>query len=164
MIHESMHAGNFGDVGDEGVYIDRVAEFPLSPVSEKLKNAAHFEVAPRRLIDKDSASDPDDPYAYGGCKGCDPANPAQTFTPAGSAGPGGAATPPPTPRQQAFEEGVQDVQGGVDTGAQPPRRVRRRLQGAGRLGHARPLHALRRRARRDPLLPTCCRSGPRSTT
>ena len=102
MIHESMHAGNFNDVGDDGVYIDRTAEFPLSPVAEKLKNAAHFEVAPRRLLDKDNASDPDDPFAYGGCKNCDPANPAQTFTPAGSAGPGG--TPPPTPREQALKK------------------------------------------------------------
>lgn len=104
MIHESMHAGNFGDVGDDGVYIDRTAEFPKSPVAEKLKNAAHFEVAPRRLLDKDNAADPDDPFAYGGCKNCDPAKPAQTFTPAGSAGPGGAATPPPTPREQALKK------------------------------------------------------------
>ena len=104
MIHESMHAGNFGDVGDDGVYIDRTAEFPKSPVDEKLKNAAHFEVVPRRLLDKDNASDPDDPFAYGGCKSCDPANTAQTFTPAGSAGPGGAVTPPPTPREQALKK------------------------------------------------------------
>jgi hypothetical protein len=150
MIHESMHAGNFGDVGDDGVYIDRTAEFPKSPVAEKLKNAAHFEVVPRRLLDKDNAADPDDPFAYGGCKGCDPAKPTQTFTPAGSAAPGGAVTPPPTPRPGA-EEGVQNVQGGVDARAEPPRRVRRRLQGAGRLEHARPLDPLRRRSRRHPL-------------
>ena len=104
MIHESMHAGNFGDVGDEGVYINRVGEFPISPVSEKLQNAAHFEVVPRRLLPKDSAGDPDDKFAYGGCKGCDPANPAQTFTPAGSSAPGGAATPAATPRQQALKK------------------------------------------------------------
>ena len=28
--------GNFGDVGDDGVYIDRIGEFPLSPSPEKL--------------------------------------------------------------------------------------------------------------------------------
>ena len=31
MMHESMHAGNPGDVGDNGVYINRTAEFPKSP-------------------------------------------------------------------------------------------------------------------------------------
>jgi hypothetical protein len=104
MIHESMHAGNFGDVGDDGVYIDRTAEFPKSPVAERLKNAAHFEVVPRRLLDKDNAADPDDPFAYGGCKNCDPAKPAQTFVPAGSSAPGGPPTPPLTPREQALKK------------------------------------------------------------
>ncbi len=102
MMHESMHAGNPGDVGDNGVYIDRTAEFPKSPVSEKLTNAAHFEVVPRRLLPKDAATDPDDPSAYGGCVGCAAANPAQTFTPAGTAGPHGA-TPADTPREKALK-------------------------------------------------------------
>jgi hypothetical protein len=103
IVHESMHAGNFGDVGDNGVYIDRTSEFPKSPVTEKLTNAAHFEVVPRRILPKDNAGDPDDAFAYGGCSGCDPAHPAQTFVPAGTAAPGGAVTPPLTPQEQALK-------------------------------------------------------------
>ena len=57
---------------------------------------------PRRLLPKDKATDHDDPSAYGGCVGCDAANPAQTFIPAGSAGPHGA-TPPPTRREKALK-------------------------------------------------------------
>jgi len=47
MIHESMHAGNFGDVEDKG-YID-TGSFAALPTAVKLTNAAHFEVVPRRI-------------------------------------------------------------------------------------------------------------------
>jgi hypothetical protein len=89
LIHESMHAGN-GDVSDKG-YINQPS-FDKLPEDVKLTNAAHFEVVPRRVLPKDDPADPADPFAFAG----------QTFTPAGSAGPGGAVTPPLTPRQQAI--------------------------------------------------------------
>ena len=164
MIHESMHACNFNDVGDDGVYIDRTAEFPLSPVAEKLKNAAHFEVAPRRLLDKDNASDPDDPFAYGGCKNCDPANPAQTFTPAGVSWSGRRRDAATDPARAGAEEGVQDVQGGVDTGLN--------LHDVFVAAYKAPadwntLYILLKCAGAacppGRATPTCCRSGPRST-
>jgi hypothetical protein len=89
MIHESMHAGN-ADVSDKG-YINQPS-FDKLPEDVKLTNAAHFEVVPRRTLPKDNPADPADAFAF----------PGQTFTPAGSAGPGGAVTPPLTPRQQAI--------------------------------------------------------------
>lgn len=88
MIHESMHAGN-ADVSDKG-YINQPS-FDKLPEDVKLTNAAHFEVVPRRILPKDNAADPVDKFSFAG----------QTFVPAGSAGSGGAVTPPLTPRQQA---------------------------------------------------------------
>jgi hypothetical protein len=88
MIHESMHAGN-ADVSDKG-YINQPS-FDKLPEDVKLTNAAHFEVVPRRILPKDNAADPVDKFSFAG----------QTFVPAGSAAPGGAVTPPLTPRQQA---------------------------------------------------------------
>lgn len=48
MIHEAMHAGNYGDVSDKG-YIKQ-AMFTQLPEAVKLTNAAHFEVVPRRIL------------------------------------------------------------------------------------------------------------------
>jgi hypothetical protein len=48
MIHESMHAGN-PDVGDAGTYVEDPGFTEVSEL-EKLKNAAHFEIAPRRAL------------------------------------------------------------------------------------------------------------------
>jgi hypothetical protein len=74
-VHESMHAGNPGVVGDDGVYIDRKDEFVRSQPAEKLGNAAHYEVVPRRMLGM-------------GAKGL--AYPGVTFTP-------GVLAPPPPP-------------------------------------------------------------------
>jgi hypothetical protein len=48
MIHESMHAGNPGVVGDEGGY-RRSTGFTTRDSTEKLDNAAHYEIVPRRV-------------------------------------------------------------------------------------------------------------------
>jgi hypothetical protein len=77
VIHEAMHAGN-DDVGDKG-YIDIDENtFKKMPTDKKLKNAAHFEVVPRRILGAD--------FAFAGA----------TFTP----GSGASAL---TPRQQAIQ-------------------------------------------------------------
>jgi hypothetical protein len=80
LIHESMHAGN-SDVRDFG-YIHQPSFIAL-PESVKLKNAAHFEVVPRRIL---GAS-----FDFAG----------QTFIPAGTTV-GGVAAPALTPKQQAI--------------------------------------------------------------
>ena len=74
MIHEAMHAGN-DDVDDKG-YIDQPS-FKELPAADKLANAAHYEVVPRRILDA--------AYAF----------PNETFVPAGIG-------PALTPRQQAI--------------------------------------------------------------
>jgi hypothetical protein len=79
-VHESMHAGNEGIVGDDGVYIDRRDEFVRSAEAEKLGNAAHFEVVPRRMLAMGNGG-----FAY----------PGVTFTP------GVLAPPPPPPAAPA---------------------------------------------------------------
>ena len=80
-VHESMHAGNPGGVvGDAGVYIDRRAEFVRSPEADKLANAAHYEVVPRRMLAMGANG-----FAY----------PGVTFTP------GVLAPPPPPPAAPA---------------------------------------------------------------
>jgi len=80
MVHESMHAGN-SDVDDQGYIGTQV--FTQLPEDVKLTNAAHFEVVPRRMLGAT--------HAYAG----------QTFTPAGSTGPGGATAAPLTAMQTA---------------------------------------------------------------
>lgn len=77
LIHESMHAGNPGDVRDKG-YINQPS-FTVLSESIKLTNAAHFEVVPRRILGAN--------FAFAG----------QTFIPAGTAG-----SPTLTPRQEAI--------------------------------------------------------------
>lgn len=79
VIHEAMHAGN-SDVGDKG-YID-IDENTFKKMSTdlKLKNAAHFEVVPRRILGAK--------FAFTGA----------TFTPAPATGPSAL-----TPRQQAIK-------------------------------------------------------------
>lgn len=79
-VHESMHAGNPGVVEDKGVYIDRREEFVRSPEADKLDNAAHFEVVPRRMLAMGKNG-----FAY----------PGVTFTP------GVLAPPPPPPAAPA---------------------------------------------------------------
>jgi hypothetical protein len=78
MIHESMHAGNFGDVEDKG-YIG-TASFTALSTAVKLTNAAHFEVVPRRIRGGN--------HAYAGI----------TFIPAGAVV-GGVAAPALTPAE-----------------------------------------------------------------
>ena len=48
LVHESMHAGN-DDIGDDGGYIDQ-SDFKDVSTAKKLRNAAHFEVVPRRIL------------------------------------------------------------------------------------------------------------------
>lgn len=86
MFHESMHAGNPGDVGDKG-YID-ATDFKVMQPARKLTNAAHFEVVARRSLRTTH-------FQFAG----------ETFVPAGTAPPGGgAATAALTPRQRAVSE------------------------------------------------------------
>lgn len=90
-IHESMHAGNPGIADD--VYIDDKLAFPTQTTVEKLKNAAHFEVVPWRILD------PASPSAW-------PADPPtvpptfQTFIPPGTTV-GGVSAPPRTTSESA---------------------------------------------------------------
>jgi hypothetical protein len=95
LVHEALHAGN-ADVGDDGGYIYRREEFLTAQEPDKLNNAAHFEVVPRRMLGMGAAG-----FAYVG----------ETFHPAALPPPigGGAAPPPPagaaplrTPRQEAI--------------------------------------------------------------
>jgi hypothetical protein len=76
LIHESMHAGN-SDVGDLG-YINTTGFVSMAD-ADKLKNAAHFEVVPRRILGAVNA--------YTGI----------TFVPAGTTVGGVAAPPDPVP-------------------------------------------------------------------
>jgi Domain of unknown function (DUF4157) len=80
MIHEAMHAGN-GDVDDKG-YIDQPS-FTELPDADKLTNAAHFEVVPRRTL------------------GASHSFPGITFIPAGATV-GGVTAPSLTPAQEAI--------------------------------------------------------------
>jgi hypothetical protein len=100
LIHESLHAGN-ADVGDDGGYIFRAEEFLTAQEPDKLTNAAHYEVVPRRMLGMGAAG-----FAY----------PGKTFHPAALPPPvgGGAAPPPPpgaaparTPRQEAIHNASQ---------------------------------------------------------
>lgn len=77
MIHEAMHAGN-DDVEDKG-YIDIDPDtFKGLSVADKLTNAAHFEVVPRRILGA--------AFSFAG----------ETFTPSG------LGPPALTPRQRAI--------------------------------------------------------------
>ena len=78
MVHESMHAGNPGVVGDRG-YISTATIFTRMSEPDKLANAAHYEVPIWRALNNAH------PYAYH----------LQTFTPAGT-----GATPPMTATQR----------------------------------------------------------------
>jgi hypothetical protein len=82
-LHESMHAGN-SSVTDLG-YINQPS-FTKLAARDKLNNAAHYEVVPRRILR------------------ADPTFAGQTFIPAGSTGPGGSVAPPLTSRQQAIRD------------------------------------------------------------
>lgn len=81
MIHEAMHAGN-SSVTDLG-YISR-ANFPRMQAADKLNNAAHYEVVPRRILGTAN-------FTFAG----------QTFVPAGATTSTGTTTPSLTPREQA---------------------------------------------------------------
>jgi len=84
-IHESMHAGNEGVVGDGGGYIDRRDEFVRAQEPDKIANAAHYEVVPRRMLGMGAAG-----FAY----------PRVTFTPgvlAPAVAPPVGVAPPPVP-------------------------------------------------------------------
>lgn len=81
MIHEAMHAGN-NSVTDLG-YISRT-DFHRMQEADKLNNAAHYEVVPRRILVTTN-------FTFAG----------QTFTPAGATTSSGVVTPSLTPREQA---------------------------------------------------------------
>ena len=82
-LHESMHAGNPGVVGDDGGYIERKKEFVRAQEADKIANAAHYEVVPRRMLGMGAAG-----FAY----------PGVTFTPGVLAPPVGVGVaPPPAP-------------------------------------------------------------------
>jgi uncharacterized protein DUF4157 len=79
LIHESMHAGNL-EVDDFGY--SNEGQFTAEEADVKLKNAAHYEVVPCRI------------RHIGSCDFKDPGTGVyQTFTPAGTTGPGGTALP-----------------------------------------------------------------------
>ena len=82
-LHESMHAGNPGVVGDDGGYIERKEEFVRAQEADKIANAAHYEVVPRRMLGMGAVG-----FAY----------PGVTFTPGVLAPPVGVGVaPPPAP-------------------------------------------------------------------
>lgn len=78
LMHESLHAGN-NDVSDNG-YIN-APQFTTRSEAEKLLNAAHFEVVPRRVLGA--------AFAFAGV----------TFVPAGTTV-GGVTAPLPTAAEQ----------------------------------------------------------------
>ena len=105
-IHESMHAGNPGVVGDDGPYIHREAEFVRASEAVKLANAAHFEVVPRRMLGMGKAG-----FAYPG-KAFTPGvlapaaaapAPAPPVAPAPAPAPAGPAAPVVSVKQQAVD-------------------------------------------------------------
>jgi hypothetical protein len=83
LIHESMHAGNPGDVKDP-VYIHQPG-FKTAAEGDKLKNAAHFEVVARRMLGA--------AFSFG----------SETFVPAGTTV-GGVSAPARTPKEQAIDQ------------------------------------------------------------
>ncbi len=85
MIHESMHAGNSGDVTDLG-YIGS-ASFTEMTAADKLRNSADYEVIAHRILT------PAAPNAF----------PGKKFIPAGTSV-GGVSAPPLTQRQSAMRE------------------------------------------------------------
>jgi hypothetical protein len=92
MIHEAMHAGN-ADVDDQS-YIGE-ANFTEETAKLKLRNAAHFEVVPRRiLLHEAQKADPtvEDEGAFDG----------KTFVPAGTTS-GGVTRPPLTSGEKALK-------------------------------------------------------------
>lgn len=84
-IHESMHAGN-SDIGDNGYIHVQPERFKGRSEADKLCNAAHFEVVPRRMLGAN--------HAYTGI----------TFIPAGTTV-SGVTAPLPT----AAEQGARDA-------------------------------------------------------
>src|SRR5262249_55717530 len=89
-VHESMHAGNPGDVKDD-VYINTPG-FQTQKDAEKLRNAAHFEVVAWRILD------PTNPRAYPVVPATTPPT-FQAFIPAGTTVASGAA-PARTPAEE----------------------------------------------------------------
>jgi hypothetical protein len=100
LMHESMHAGNPGVVGDNGGYQD--AAFRIAAPAIKLANAAHYEVPVWRHLSPASPSafpNPHPPPAF------------LEFVPPGVVpSGGGAAQPPPTVSQQAAIDASHHVQ------------------------------------------------------
>jgi hypothetical protein len=92
MIHEAMHAGN-GDVDDQS-YITE-SNFTEETAKLKLRNAAHFEVVPRRILLREALkADPtaEDEGAFEG----------KTFVPAGTSA-GGVTRAPLTDSEKALK-------------------------------------------------------------
>jgi hypothetical protein len=92
MIHEAMHAGN-GDVDDQS-YITE-SNFTEETAKLKLRNAAHFEVVPRRILLREALkTDPtaEDEGAFEG----------KTFVPAGTSA-GGVTRAPLTDSEKALK-------------------------------------------------------------
>jgi hypothetical protein len=92
MIHEAMHAGN-ADVDDQS-YIGE-SNFTEETAKLKLRNAAHFEVVPRRILLREAQkadSTAEDEGAFEG----------KTFVPAGTSA-GGVTRPPLTAGEKALK-------------------------------------------------------------
>lgn len=95
IIHESMHAGNPGDVKDKG-YIHQPS-FKKLAESIKLTNAAHFEVVPRRILHA--------AFDFAG----------ETFIPAGATV-GGVTAAALTPKEEAIRNASELFRGGWTAG------------------------------------------------
>ena len=100
LMHESMHAGNPGVVGDNGGYQD--AAFVIAAPLVKLANAAHYEVPIWRHLAPASSNafpNPHPPPAF------------REFVPPGVTPTGGGAPqPPPTVSQQAAIDASHHIQ------------------------------------------------------